>query len=212
MYLSIACAVIAVGLWGYRRIGIYLDLRPMVELSDSDWQVAQSRGHVLGNINAPIEVVAFGCYQCPPSAYFFLRTWPAIAHQFGDTVSLRVRHAPLSYYEHAYQAARAAECAAEQDFFEEVHTLLYQKQDSLGQIEFGEFAERSGIPDKEEFDACIAVTEPLTTIAKDIDDSHAIKVRGTPTIVVQGTRFGQPPDSIALSAFIREIISDNEGG
>ena len=113
------------------------------------------------------------------------------------------RHWPLtSIHRFAYPAARAAECAGRQGRFEAFHDLVYAKQESLGLKTFAEFARESGVSNLRAFASCIATTTSVPAIEADISEALRVGGIGTPTILVNGYRLPEPPDSAALATII----------
>jgi protein-disulfide isomerase len=82
--------------------------------------------HVRGPAVAPLTLVEYGDYECPycGAAYPIVKE---IERILGDELSSVFRNFPLSeVHPHAFQAAEAAESAAAQDRFWEMHDRLYE--------------------------------------------------------------------------------------
>lgn len=94
----------------------------------------ENPGHTLagdqykGDLNAPIVVVEFSDFQCPACARHSNDVQPILDETFVDSGAVRwvFKHLPLKEHEFAPVSASAAECAAEQGAFWEMHDLLYQ--------------------------------------------------------------------------------------
>ncbi len=87
--------------------------------------------HIRGPENAAYTLVEYGDYECPDCGrlYVILRD---LQSEFASRLRVVYRHYPLSgIHHHAQQAAEAAEAAGVQGKFWEMHTLLFQHQDSL---------------------------------------------------------------------------------
>src|SRR5580700_9447445 len=82
------------------------------------------RDHAIGAANAPITIVEYGDYECPDC----LNAVPIVKKvqkKLGDRVRFVFRHFPRnSIHPHASNAAEAAEAAAEQGKFWEMHEAL----------------------------------------------------------------------------------------
>src|SRR5260370_1455179 len=90
------------------------------------------RDHVMGPPNAPVIVVNYGDYQCPGCQKRH-RSTEKMARELMDRVRLVHRHFPLlKTHPRALRAAEAAEAAAAQSKFWEMHRLLYLRPDKLG--------------------------------------------------------------------------------
>ncbi|MCE9540615.1 MAG: thioredoxin domain-containing protein, partial [Bacteroidetes bacterium] len=90
-----------------------------------------SNDHIRGNINAPIELVEYGDFQCSDCG----RAYPmikAIRQALGDDLKFVFRHFPLTeIHPQAVNAALAAEAAALQNKFWEMHDIILQNQKQL---------------------------------------------------------------------------------
>ena len=96
---------------------LYLDVDP-------------ERDHIRGPVDAPVTLVEYGDFECP----YCGRAEPAVRdllQEFGD-VGYVWRNLPLSdVHAHAQLAAEAAEAAAMQGRFWEMHDVLLAHQDAL---------------------------------------------------------------------------------
>jgi len=99
---------------------------------DTAWAEISSRGHQLGSSSGIVTIVEFGDFQCPACRDFARSALRGALAAFPQELQVLYRHWPLTYHEHAYAAALAAECAAAQGRFKEYHDLLHLKQDSIG--------------------------------------------------------------------------------
>ena len=87
--------------------------------------------HIRGSINAPITLVEYGDYECPytAAAYPIVKE---IMSQFADKIYFVFRNFPLNdIHPHAQVAAEAAEAAATQDKFWDMHDYLFEHQKAL---------------------------------------------------------------------------------
>ena len=87
--------------------------------------------HILGLEDAPVSLLAYGDYECPACA----QAEPITRHlvqRFGPALRYVFRHLPLlEQHPHAELAAEAAEAAAAQGKFWEMHGLLFGAQNHL---------------------------------------------------------------------------------
>jgi len=84
--------------------------------------------HRKGNLQSEIELVEYGDFQCP-ACRAYAPLLKQVEAEFGDRITMVYRHYPLSGHEHAKEGARAAEAAALQGKFWEMHDMLFEKQD-----------------------------------------------------------------------------------
>ena len=109
-----------------------VDLVPPVDLE---------RDHLRGPKEAPVTVVEYGDFECP----YCGRAEPAVRELLADFGDVRYvwRHLPLSDVHHSAQrAAEAAEAAAGQGAFWEMHDLLLDHQDELRPRDLIAYAEQ----------------------------------------------------------------------
>jgi protein-disulfide isomerase len=83
--------------------------------------------HYQGDLNAPVTLVEFGDFECPPCGRVAAAT-DRITAGYGNQLRMVFRHFPLAAHKHAIPAAQASEAADLQGKFWEMHGLLYQNQ------------------------------------------------------------------------------------
>jgi Na+/H+ antiporter NhaA len=170
-------------------------------LTDLYIEVDPERDHVRGPIEAPVTVVEYGDFECPycgmaePVVRELLR-------EFGD-VRYAWRHVPLvDVHPHAQAAAEAAEAAAEQGAFWEMHDLLLTHQDALRLDDLIGYAEQLGL-DVDRFTDDLREHAGAARIAEDVDSADLSGVSGTPTFFINGRRHYGAYDIATLSAAVR---------
>jgi len=149
-----------------------------------------------GNTDAKTVVMEFTDFQCPYCRQHTLETQPTLDEKFVDTgdVLWVFRHYPLSFHPQAEAASVAAECAANQGKFWEMHDLLFQEQESWSVSEprskFLELAKQLSL-DAAQFETCIDDPATLQSIQS---DQQSVQLNGTPTFVIflNGELAGQP--------------------
>lgn len=174
---------------------------------DTAWAEISSRGHQLGSSSGIVTIVEFGDFQCPACRDFARSALRGALAAFPQELQVLYRHWPLTYHEHAYAAALAAECAAAQGRFKEYHDLLYLKQDSIGVNSFESFAVESGVLDSTQFADCRADRETSDLVQADIDLVTTLAGTGTPTVLVDGNRLNGAPDSTKFHHLLSRAIS-----
>ena len=160
-----------------------------------------TRDHIRGPIDAPVTVVEYGDYQCPycglaePVVRELLR-------EFGD-VRYVWRHLPLNdVHADTQLAAEAAEAAADQGAFWEMHDLLLEHQDALRPNDLIRYAEQLGL-DVERFTNDLRDHVGAARVADDVDSADLSNVSGTPTFFINGRRHYGAYDIATLSAAVR---------
>ena len=153
--------------------------------------------HVLGPPGAPVTLLEYGDYECP----FCARAYAAVhvvLDRIGDRVRFAYRHFPLSQiHPHALLAAQAAEAAAAQGRFWEMHGLLYESHGALEPQQLLEYADAARL-DVVRFAQEMREEVYAPRVRSDLLSGIHSDVRGTPTFFVNAERLDAPwsPDSL----------------
>jgi len=83
--------------------------------------------HVRGRADAPVTLVEFGDFQCPPCATL-ADPINQLEREYGSRFRVVFRHLSFPNHQHAREAALASEAASLQGRFWEMHDLLYREQ------------------------------------------------------------------------------------
>ncbi|GGI24106.1 DsbA family protein [Pedobacter mendelii] len=147
-----------------------------------------AKDHVEGGKSASIEIVEFGDYQCPYCGDAFPLI-QEIQDTFGDQIKFVFRNFPLQeVHQYALSAALAAEAAALQGKFWEMHDALYENQHRIGDDLFIELAKTIGL-DLDKFKKDAVSVEIQQRIDDDFESGIRSGVNGTPSFYVNGTKF-----------------------
>jgi Na+/H+ antiporter NhaA len=158
--------------------------------------------HIRGAEDALVTLVEYGDYQCPycGQAEVVIRE---LLVSFGDDLRYVWRHLPLNdVHDHAQVAAEAAEAAAAQGAFWEMHDTLLNHQDALTGPDLTRYAERLGL-DVDRFWRDIRGREHAPRIAEDVATADSSGVAGTPSFFINGRRHQGAYDAATLSAAVR---------
>ena len=144
--------------------------------------------HVRGDPAAAV-ILMYGDYECPFSRQAF-RAIERVERELSGGVRFAFRHFPLTeIHPHALAASSAAEAAAHQDRFWEMHDLLFHRQKALADDDLRGYAEELGL-DVVRFDRDRGAAEVLARIGRDVASGEATGVvRGTPTLFVDGVLY-----------------------
>jgi Na+/H+ antiporter NhaA len=190
---------------GTRRLPRRLRIRMLLGTPDLIVDLAepvdQERDHVRGPLDAPVTVLEYGDFECPycGQAEPVLRE---LLRDFGD-VAYVWRHLPLNdVHPNAQRAAEAAEAAAEQGAFWEMHDLLLEHQDALAFPDLMGYAGQLGL-DVERFEEDLRTRAGAGRIAEDVDSADLSGVSGTPTFFVNSLRHYGAYDIATLSAAVK---------
>ena len=173
--------------------------RDAIAIEPLDAQVDHVRGSAAGRL-----ILEYGDYECPYSRRAY-REIQRVEHQLGGAVRFAFRHFPLMrIHPHAATAAAAAEAAAVQGRFWEMHDLLYHRQRALEDEDLLRYAGEIGL-DVERFDRDRATDSVLRRVARDMSSGiESGQVRGTPTLFIDGVLHDGAYDAATLVAALSE--------
>ncbi len=148
---------------------------------------------VVGERSAAMAILEWSDIQCPycgvafPPLAAYVRTHP--------DVRLIYKHYPISglcnpeiegvRHEYACAAARAAICADQRGRFEDLASLMFSNQGTLGEEDIVGFARAAHVYNKA-FTTCEASPATAAKLSRDIQEGVAAHVQGTPTFFVLG--------------------------
>jgi len=141
--------------------------------------------HVRGGSGGRL-IVEYGDYECPYSRRAF-REIEHVERRLDTRVRFAFRHFPLTQiHPHALAASAAAEAAALQDAFWNVHELLFRRQAALEDDDLRRYASELRL-DVARFDSDRTGAAVLGRIRRDVQSGLAsCEVRGTPTLFIDG--------------------------
>ena len=158
------------------------------------------RDYVRGPIDALVTVVEYGDFECR----YCGQAEPVVRElirEFGD-IAYVWRHLPLAdVHPHAQLAAEAAEAAADQGAFWEMHDLLLDHQDALRLDDLVGYAEQLGL-DLDRFTTALRERSGAGRVAEDVDGAELSGVSGTPIFFINGRRHYGAYDIATLSAAV----------
>jgi Na+/H+ antiporter NhaA len=184
-----------------RRLRIRALLGTTEPLVDLYIDVDPERDHIRGPLDAPVTVVEYGDFECP----YCGQAEPVIRELLRDFGDVRYvwRHLPLNdVHPHTQLAAEAAEAAADQGAFWEMHDLLLEHQNALRPSDLVGYAEQLGL-NAERFSDALREHSGDARVADDVDSADLSGVSGTPTFFINGRRHYGAYDIATLSRAVR---------
>ena len=170
-------------------------------ITDLAVPVEPGRDRIRGSARALVTIVEYGDFECP----YCGQAEPVIRDLMaghGDVLYVW-RHLPLNdVHPHAQIAAEAAEAAADQGAFWQMHDLLLRHQDHLLMSDLIRYATDIGL-DTGRFSEYIRKRAGAARIAEDVDSADLSGVSGTPTFFINGRRHYGSYDITALTAAVR---------
>ena len=166
-------------------------------LAPLDEKVDHVRGSLTGRL-----IIEYGDYECPYSRQAFHAIQQAEQHLDGN-MRFAFRHFPLTgIHPHALAAAAAAEAAALQGRFWDMHELLFHRQRALEDEDLRGYAAQLGL-DLAAFGRDRVSAAMAGRIQRDIDSGRASgQVLGTPTLFIDGVVYRGGYDPPALLAVL----------
>ena len=165
-----------------------------------------ARDHSEGHSKAPLTLVEYGDYQCPycGAAYPVIKR---LQKSLGSKLRFIFRNFPLTQaHPYAMVAAEAAEAAALQGKFWEMHDLIYENQEDLEPGALSAWAEQLGL-NPEEFGTAIRDGEITKRIKEDRVSGIRSGVNGTPCFFINGARYDGPADYDPLHTALEEQLN-----
>jgi protein-disulfide isomerase len=169
-------------------------------ITDLGAPVDPARDRIRGPARAPVTIVEYGDFECP----YCGQAEPVLREVLAGHGDVRYvwRHLPLNdVHPHAQLAAEAAEAAADQDAFWEMHDLLLHHQDALQPRDLTRYASGLGL-DTDRFGEHLRKRAGATRIAEDTDTADLSDVTGTPTFFINGRRHYGSYDITALTSAV----------
>jgi protein-disulfide isomerase len=156
--------------------------------------------HVQGPADAPVTLVQYGDYECP----YCRALHPVLKELLQRTGGIRFvyRHFPLGrFHPHAARAAQAAEAAAAQDRFWQMHDALFAETRDLTDDRLDHCARRGGLDlDRYHQEMTAGV------YAERVDEAYRTAlyggVTGTPTLFLNGLQLSDIHTLEALLAAV----------
>lgn len=170
-----------------------------------------SEGNYLGPVDAKVTLTEFGDYQCPACRKYSPILKNEILPKFEGKIKFVFLNYPLPVHKNAQAAAQAAEGAALQNKFWEMHDLLYEKQpewenDKDPINKFESYARQIGL-DLGKFQQDYASQKVADIINNQAALGDAFNISGTPTFLVNGTQVDNKNGSEGLKQAIEKALN-----
>ncbi len=172
------------------------------DILDLSQDVDPEHDHIRGDEHAPVTLVEYGDFECPycGKAEGVIRELLA---SLDEDVRYVWRHLPLNdVHPNAQVAAEAAEAAAAQGRFWEMHDCLLGHQGELRPSHIAKYAEEIGLDAERLLDE-LRRREFAARVSEDVASADESGVSGTPTFFINGRRHYGAYDIDTLSAAVR---------
>ncbi|OGG10877.1 hypothetical protein A3J20_03075 [Candidatus Gottesmanbacteria bacterium RIFCSPLOWO2_02_FULL_42_29] len=161
---------------------------------------------IKGNSEASDYLVEFSDFQCPACGAFYPQV-KSLVNANKDKLSLSYRHFPLDQHKMAVPAALAAEAAAEQGKFWEMHDYIFENQAGLSEEMLLSAGEKLGL-DKAKYEEAYKNKKYQEKVSKDLADGKRFSVNATPTFFLNGKKLN-PVNFDDLKRSVEEELKKN---
>jgi protein-disulfide isomerase len=203
----IILAVIIVGFFGFVMFS------KDDKAANSSSASSQGSQNFYGKEDSPVTVTEFVDFQCE-ACYAYYPYVKEVKEKYKDKVRFQVRNFPItSGHQFAFQAARAAEAAARQGKFWEMHDKIFEGQKVWERTQnpqsyFDQYAKEIGL-DMNKYKADRDSSDVAAVINKDLADVKELGGTGTPTFAINGKKVDKTAPSVeALSQMIDDALGD----
>ncbi|HVH11425.1 MAG TPA: thioredoxin domain-containing protein [Longimicrobium sp.] len=149
-------------------------------------------GYDRGRADAPVVVVEFSDFGCTFCAMFATSTYPTLHREFVATGRVRWKYVPfvMGMFPNGDEAARTAECAAEQGKFWEMHDRLFTmqrewKRRGSSAALFAGYAREIGLH-AGRFASCYREDRGGARTRANNRAADAARIRATPSFIING--------------------------
>ncbi|MEX0970207.1 MAG: DsbA family protein [Paracoccaceae bacterium] len=185
---------------------------PTLETQDDMAAAREMVEMVMGDPDAPIELVEYASFTCPHCANFHMNVFPQIRANYIDTGKLRLVYRPVYFDGPGLWADMMARCAPSERYFGIV-SMLYEKQSEWARAATGaEVAQNllaigrlAGMQD-DDMTACMQ-DEDFARVLIESYQTNATRdnVEGTPSFMVNGEPMGNSAYA-TFAAMFDEIL------
>jgi protein-disulfide isomerase len=188
-------------------------LRPQSPVHPAEGTLDIAGVPMKGDPQAVLTMVEFSDFQCPYCKRHVDSTLPELQKEFVATGKVRYVFVdfPLeSIHPHAFKAAEASHCAAEQQHFWEMHDRLFANQQALTPDDLVGHAKALGL-DSTKFKQCLDSDKYAAKVKANVAEGEKFGVSGTPAVLIGVSQGNQVKaskllvGSLPFSVFKEEI-------
>lgn len=153
---------------------------------------AEAEGYLLGNPDAPVQVIEFADFECPACGQFATVTGPDVRTRLVETglISYRFYDFPLAMHPNTWDASNAAACANAQGMFWAYHDALFANQHRWSGYAtrrpkgvLQELAEQTGL-DADAWEDCFDDRRFQANVEANMREGERRGVSQTPTFII----------------------------
>ena len=174
---------------------------------------AQGSNNVYGKLDSKVTLTEYVDFQCEACLAYYPNV-KTIKEAYKDTVRFEIKNFPISTsHKNALAAASAAQAAAKQGKFFDMHDTLYDNQKEWESSEdrvklFEGYAESIGL-DMNQYRKDYSSKETSAIVRADLKEVQALGGDGTPTFALNGKKIETPDNTVeALSAVLDKALKE----
>ena len=192
--------VVVLGLFGVLSLSKKNKENNQSNGSNNNSSSVKASENVYGKLDSKVTFLEYGDFQCPACKSYY-PIIKQLKEDYKDKIKFQFRNYPLSQiHPNAFMAARAAESAAMQNKFFEMHDLLYENADAwVPQNDpstlFASYALQLGL-DANKFATDLKSQNISDIINADTKEGQKLGVNSTPTFAINGKKLDKNPTSI----------------
>lgn len=187
-----------------------------VEVTNPIDEAVEPRDYVLGSDDAFVTIIMYGDFQCARCARY-ARDLEILRSEYPDDLRIIWRHFPdTTTNDKAALTLQAAEAAAAQGRFWDMHAVLFTTQNEwvdLPEAEFrttlSEYAAAAGL-DIEAFDAALNEETYAPLVEAYQEQATALEIVGIPTLLINGEPLNDRDDLFGLRGAIELALLAQE--
>ncbi len=166
--------------------------------------------YVAGPKDAPVVLVEYLDFECEAcGAYYPLVK--RLKQDFPDDLRVVTRYFPLTMHKNGMTSALAAEAAAQQGKFQEMHDLLFTEQRKWGRKPtadpalFEEYARTLEL-DVARFQKDVTASTTSERVARDVSSGMNLGITGTPSFFLNGEKIDNPKSYEDFKVLVQAVL------
>ena len=167
---------------------------------------AAGSGHRLGPDDAPVVLVLYSDYGCSFCREFD-RALQVVRKRYPEHFAVVVKPFSVLDTSKSTKLFLAAECAEEHGVFEEFHTAAMRMLNGTGgPAEWITIADSIGMPQRSEFDLCVATAKYADQVRRDYEEGLSFGVQVVPTSIINGSMYVGALEAAELDTAIAQAM------
>ncbi len=183
--ILVLCAVIITGLVVRREVA-GTRARPIGSWRPvPQWYEVADVAFSTNGLHSPVRIVEFFDTQCEYCRDMD-RDLRVVERIYGDRVAVARLHYPLPHHEQAYDMSLVLECSREQERFDDLLEVVFDRSDLARDLRLDSLGILSGIPDVRAMIRCAQERRHSATVDQHMALGQLVDVQFTPTIMIEG--------------------------